>query len=289
MSALLSASFRLFTRVRGRYIRSSARLFFRRPFAIKSQVPIISFTFDDFPRSALHTGGAILKRHGVTGTYYASLGLMGKQAPTGTMFLPEDLKALLEDGHELGCHTFAHCDAWETKPSVFEDSIIENQQALGKLISGASFKTLAYPINVPRARTKPRAAKHFVCCRGGGQIFNVGTADLNYLRAFFLEKSRNNPEVVKNLIEQNRQARGWLILATHDVCKNPTPWGCAPEFFEDIVRCAINSGARILPVIQAWQELRLASPSHPKFRFRTKLLGRLKGAPRHASYPRQER
>jgi len=245
----------LWQRVQGRYIRGAARLFCKRPFAINTQVPFISFTFDDFPRSALLTGGAILKRHGLAGTYYASFGLMGRQARPGTMFLAEDLKALLEQGHELGCHTFAHCDAWETLTSVFEDSIIENRRALVELFPEASFRTCSYPISPPRPRTKQRVAKSFACCRGGGQIYNAGTTDLNHLSAYFLEKSRDNPDAVKNLIDQNRRARGWLIFATHDVCLTPSPFGCTPDFFEGIVQCAIDSGARILPVVQAWEAL----------------------------------
>src|SRR5687768_10497192 len=101
-------------RVQSRYQRSLAQLFFRRPIAIRSEMPLISFTFDDFPRSALHVGGAILKRFGLVGTYYASLGLMGTEAPTGSIFDLEDLRILLEQGHELGSHTFDHLHAWET-------------------------------------------------------------------------------------------------------------------------------------------------------------------------------
>ncbi|OLB85356.1 MAG: hypothetical protein AUI12_11420 [Acidobacteria bacterium 13_2_20CM_2_57_6] len=246
-------------RVQGRYIRSAARLFFKRPLAIKRQVPLISFTFDDFPRSAWHTGGAILQRHGLQGTYYASFGLMGKQAPTGTMFLPEDMKGLLEQGHELGCHTFNHCHSWETRPDLFEESIIKNQRALQELVPQASFRTFSYPISPPRPKTKQKAARHFLCCRGAGQTFNVGSADLNYLSAFFLEQSRENPKAVKSLIDQNLRAGGWLIFATHDISDSPTPWGCTPDFFEQIVQYAVDSGAQILPVVQAWQALRASS------------------------------
>jgi hypothetical protein len=98
-------------------------------------------------------------------------------------------------------------------------------------------------------------ARHFVCCRGGGQTFNSGTLDLNYLSAYFLEKSRSDPDAVKSVIDRNRLASGWLILATHDVGESPTNWGCRPDFFEDIVRYAVSSGARILPVYQAFQTL----------------------------------
>jgi peptidoglycan/xylan/chitin deacetylase (PgdA/CDA1 family) len=245
----------LWAKVQGRYLRSAAHLLFTRPFAINTQNPFISFTFDDFPRSALLTGGAILKRFGLAGTYYGSFGLMGRQAPTGTIFLREDLQVLFEQGHELGCHTYDHYDSSETETSAFEDSIIKNRRALRELCPEASLRTFSYPIGPPRAWIKRKIARHFACCRGGGQTFNVGTADLNYLSSYFLEKDRDNPEVVKNLIDENRRARGWLILTTHDICKNPTPFGCTPEFFENVVQYAVSSGTRILPVARALEVL----------------------------------
>ncbi len=253
------ANSRFLTRVQNHLQRVIARSFAKRQFAIHAETPLISFTFDDFPRSALLTGGAILKSFGVAGTYYASFGLMGTEAPTGPIFLPEDLKVLLEQGHELGCHTFGHCHAWDTQPNVFEDAVVKNRQALNQLVPGASFKTFSYPISVPRARTKQRIAKYFACCRCAGQTFNIGNVDLNYLSAFFLEKSRDNPEIIRNVIDENRRARGWLIFATHDVCDDPTRYGVTPDFFEEIVRYAVNSGARILPVYEAYEALRAGS------------------------------
>jgi peptidoglycan/xylan/chitin deacetylase (PgdA/CDA1 family) len=246
----------LWRRARGHYQRNSADVFFRRPFEIRTGTPVISFTFDDFPRSALHQGGEILRRYGVAGTYYASLGLMDTETPSGLAFGREDLKRLLEDGHELGCHTFDHCDAWATSTEAFERSIIENAAALRQLIPRATFRTFSYPMSPPRPSTKQRTAAQFSCCRGGGQTFNAGTIDLNYLRACFLEKAKGDPAVVKMTIDANRRHRGWLILATHDVCDEPSPFGCRPAFFEEIVTYSVASGARILPVIRAWDALR---------------------------------
>ena len=99
-------------------------------------------------------------------------------------------------------------------------------------------------------------APHFVCCRGGGQTFNAGTADLNYLNSFFLERTNGNSQDAKDVIDQNQRGRGWLIFSTHDVCAEPSPFGCTPGFFEEIVQYAADSGARILPVLQAWEALR---------------------------------
>ena len=94
----------------------------------------------------------------------------------------------------------------------------------------------------------------------GGQTFNWGVADLNYLCAFFLEMSKDNPQAVKSLIDQNARARGWLIFATHDVCAAPSPFGCTPDFFEQVVQWSLESGARILPVVKALEVIQ-AGPS----------------------------
>ena len=239
------------SRLTGYYQRKVATLAYRRPFSVHPQRPLISFTFDDFPRSAIRTGGAILNRFGVAGTYYAALGLVDKTTPSGQIFSAGDLPALFQQGHELGCHTFAHCDSWETPTDVFEKSLIDNRAALHRLYPDVDFKTFAYPINLPRPRTKARTAEYFASCRGGGQTFNTGQVDLNQLSAYFLEKTRDNIQAIKDVIEENRRACGWLIFATHDVAENPTPFGCTPEFFHNAVQYAVSSGAQIVPVVEA--------------------------------------
>jgi peptidoglycan/xylan/chitin deacetylase (PgdA/CDA1 family) len=249
-----------FQRAQGFYQRKAARLLFRRPLLIRTDRPLISFTFDDFPRSALHVGGETLARFDVAGTYYVSLGMAGSVTETGEQFVLADLPMLLERGHELGCHTYSHCHAWRTDPVKFEDDVLRNQLALSGL-GPVKFKTLSYPISPPRPLTKLRMVKHFSACRGGGQTLNTGVADLNHLRAFFLEKSSNNLGVIEDLISQNARERGWLIFATHDVAEAPTPYGVTPGFFEAVVRCAVNSGARILPVVQAVEVLKNSGPS----------------------------
>jgi peptidoglycan/xylan/chitin deacetylase (PgdA/CDA1 family) len=240
-------------RAAGRYRRATACLFARRLVRMRNSHSLISFTFDDFPRSALQVGGAALKTEGLVGTYYASFGLMGKVAPSGEIFTEADLRLLLSEGHELGCHTFDHYDSWDTAPDEFEASILRNQRVISKRLPGTKFTSLSYPISWPRPETKRRVASYYECARGGGQTFNAGTVDLNYLKAFFLEQSRDNFPAIKQTIDGNACAKGWLIFATHDVCDQPTRFGCSPDFFEKVVDYAIQSKATILPVFRAWQ------------------------------------
>jgi peptidoglycan/xylan/chitin deacetylase (PgdA/CDA1 family) len=175
----------------------------------------------------------------------------------------DDVIAVLERGHELGCHTFAHCDSWKTDSGVYEQSIIQNRAALDDLIPSASFRSFAYPISEPRPAIKRNAAKHFVCCRGGGQKLNVGTADLNQLSAYFLEKSRDDIQAVKTFVDLNCKVNGWVIFATHDVSEHPSPYGCTPTFFDNVVAYAAQSGAEILPVMNAIEKLRASSVDVP--------------------------
>jgi peptidoglycan/xylan/chitin deacetylase (PgdA/CDA1 family) len=231
--------------------RRLALRFGRRPCRIRLEVPIVSFTFDDFPRSALLTGGAILSDRGHAGTYYVSLGLMGTTAPTGKMFVREDLENLVQQNHELACHTFDHCHSWNTEPVEFEKSILRNQKTVEKLLPGTCFRNLSYPISHPRPDTKKRTGRHYDCARGGGQTFNTGVTDLNYLKAFFIEQSRDNFASIQQTIDNNARAKGWLIFATHDVCDSPTRFGCTPQLFERVVYQSAKSGAAILSVQSA--------------------------------------
>src|SRR5437867_3704023 len=137
-------------RVKCRLRREVAARLARRPLVMRNSEPLISFTFDDFPRSALRQGGAILRTHGLTGTFFASFGLTGCGAPTGKIFSFDDLSGFVRQKHELGCHTFDHCHAWDTAPADFEASILKNRLAAEKYLPGKELKTCSYPISSPR-------------------------------------------------------------------------------------------------------------------------------------------
>jgi peptidoglycan/xylan/chitin deacetylase (PgdA/CDA1 family) len=228
----------------------------RRIIPMHNEVPLVSFTFDDFPHSAWSEGGAILEDYGIRGTFFASFGLVDSTDDTSKMFSLEDVHHIMEQKHELGCHTYDHYNAWDTSCSEFEASILRNREALKKFFPDSSFKTLAYPISCPRPEIKRRMMNYFECCRAGGQTFNVGSIDLGFVKACFLEKTRNNFDFVARLIELNNQRKGWLVFATHDISQRPTDFGCTPTLFKRVVRYAAKSGARILPVCEALDNIR---------------------------------
>lgn len=241
-----------------------ARWFARQPFAFQLDRPIVSFTFDDFPQSALLTGGPILKHHGYLGTYYTSFGLMGTHTPTGKAFEERDLEEFVHQGHELACHTFDHCDSWQTPPRQFDESIRRNQSFVRQHLPAHQLQSLSYPISYPRPQTKRLTARHYACARGAGQTFNHGKTDLNYLKAFFLEQSRDDFDAIARTVDATARSHGWLIFATHDIAVAPTRFGVTPQLFQKTVDYVARSGCQVLPVEHALTAIRGSNHSNGK-------------------------
>ena len=244
-------------RAASRWRRFAIEHFARHETRLSSSVPYVSFTFDDFPRTALTAGGQILRDHGLRGTYFVSFQLLDTDSPSGRVASLDDLTSLIGDGHELGCHTFHHVDGSVVSAGEFERSIEANRSALATSGLPTQFETFAYPLNGPAVPTKKVAAARFLACRGGGQTFNHDRVDLGLLKAFFLDVRSRRMADIESVIERNAAANGWLIFATHDVDRSPSDYGCESRDFEAIVRCASASGARVLPMIDVYRELGL--------------------------------
>lgn len=243
-------------RVASKWRRLSVDRFGSRHFTLRSDVPYVSFTFDDFPRSAYVDGGRILAEHGLRGTYFVSCGWLGQPSVSGPIASRDDLPNLLHDGHELGCHTFEHLDGTRATPAAFERSIAANRASLAETVPDADLSIFAYPLDGPVLGVKTVVGPYFAGCRGGGQSFNGRVIDLNLLKAYFFDwKNRGDLDDVRQVLAENAKACGWLIFATHDVAAAPSDYGCTPQFLSAVARLAVESGARVRPMMQACREL----------------------------------
>jgi peptidoglycan/xylan/chitin deacetylase (PgdA/CDA1 family) len=248
----MTALTRLWTRVRSKGRRTLADRLVRRPLALTHAGPIVSFTFDDAPCTAFDRGARILEAHGARATYYMCFDLLGTTSEIGPIARPEQVERALIAGHELGCHTFDHSDAWHTPSARFVRSVRANASALASMLPGCSFRSFAYPKSGATAAAKARIATRFECCRGGGQTYNAGTADLNLLRACFIDRRAGLGEgALARLIEANARCGGWLIFAAHDVSDDDTAFSCRGRLLERLLRLSLESGARVLPVARA--------------------------------------
>lgn len=253
----------LMRRARNKWRRYAIDRWARRDVDIDPSQPYVSFTFDDFPRTAYTVGGQILQAHGVRGTYFVSSALLGGPSPSGPIATPEQVAQAAADGHEIGCHTREHLDGTRETPEAFERSIAANHADIVRIIPGVELNVFAYPLEGPTLAVKKAVGPRFVASRGGGQEFNVGRVDFQLLKSFFLDwKSRDDIGAIGRLIAENATSRGWLIFSTHDVAGDPSPYGCSPDCFTQIVDLACRSGARVLPMGQVCRQLGVETMRH---------------------------
>jgi peptidoglycan/xylan/chitin deacetylase (PgdA/CDA1 family) len=210
--------------------------------------PVVSFTFDDFPRSAYTIGGKILKNFAARGTFYAAFGLMNTNNHCGDQFRLDDLAKLVDDKHELANHTFHHVSSRRTSVRTFVDDVLKGRAAIQSLPGITATDNFAYPFGAVTARAKRAVGEKMSSCRSIFRGINGPVVDLNLLRANPLYGDVDSLGFVRDLLQENSDRRGWLIFYTHDVQKSPSHYGCTPALMESAVKLTVNSSTRILTV-----------------------------------------
>jgi peptidoglycan/xylan/chitin deacetylase (PgdA/CDA1 family) len=225
---------------------------------IGSHGPIVSFTFDDFPRTAFLTGGSILQRFGLRGTYYTALGMMNTVNECGEQFHSEDIDSLLENGHELASHTYSHVSCRKLSCAAFSREVELGRKAIEE-ISGSDSGNFAYPFGHITLAAKRTLGPRLVSSRSVIPGLNGPEIDLNLLRANSLYGGLEACSRAEALVAENARMKSWLIFYTHDVRPNPSPYGCLPTLLEAVVAFSVRSGSRIMTVREALSELGIQS------------------------------
>lgn len=234
----------------------------RRELSLPDGGPIVSFTFDDFPRSAFETGGSILQSKGLRGTYFAAMSLMGRIDKLGEHFDEDLLKRLLAEGHELGSHTFSHLSCRSNRLEAFEADVLKGREAVADIIGPSKPHLFAYPYGDVTLKAKSRVGPLMDCSRGIYAGINISPIDLHLLRATSVYDRTFDLEAIKHLFRLNLQHNGWLIFYTHDVRDKPSPWGCTPAQFEAVVQVASRMGFRFLRVGDVLAEAQTTQKTH---------------------------
>jgi peptidoglycan/xylan/chitin deacetylase (PgdA/CDA1 family) len=217
--------------------------------------PIVSFSFDDFPRTAYSVGGLILKEFGARATYYVALGLMNQVNALGEQYHLEDLHDLVEQGHELASHTLNHLSCRAVPLGIFREDVKKGRQAIREKVGVADSGNFAYPYGAVTLRAKRTLGAEMVSCRGTAGGINGPEIDLNLLRANSLYGDVDQLGQVRRLILENEKCRGWLVFYSHDVRPQPSRFGCTPALLEAAVSFASQRAGSIVTVAQALAKL----------------------------------
>jgi len=218
---------------------------------LRSDQPLVSFTFDDIPDSAATAGARILEAYGARGTFYVSAGLLGRSHGPWRFVAEDALPRLVEAGHEIGCHTFSHPDVQRVSLAELADELDANAARLAAIDPRIAPENFAYPYGGTGVAQKAAVARRFRSGRGTRHGLNHGRIDVAQLRAVSLYDHALTAAGLRSLITETVRRRAWLIFYTHDVADPPSGQGTSPALLAAALRDSIAAGCRVAPVREA--------------------------------------
>ncbi|MFZ6871298.1 polysaccharide deacetylase family protein [Undibacterium sp. Di27W] len=210
---------------------------------------VVSFSFDDVPASACHQGAMLLELYQARGTFYVCGGLTDGVEQNQACHSVVDLQRLLENGHEIGCHTYSHTNCANASSGFLLEDWERNLAFFRQ--HGITHHGFAFPFGAYALGSKLAASKRFSYSRITGGGTQTGRADLSALRAQSLYSASSNIDALGALIKHTATEGGWLILYTHEVSETPGPWGATPALLETALQAATQEGCQLLPVHRA--------------------------------------
>jgi peptidoglycan/xylan/chitin deacetylase (PgdA/CDA1 family) len=238
--------------LKGKLRRRIARLQGRRA-APACPGPMVSISFDDAPVSTATRGAEILEARGLKGTWFISMGLAGQDGPMGPNADAAELRALMDAGHEIGCHTFSHLDCGQAPAGVAVGDVERNRQAL-QALGAPEPVSFAYPYGDVSAPAKAALGERFGLLRALHHGLVAEGSDLNQAPAVGIE-GPGGEATARHWLNRALARRAWLILYTHDVREDPSPFGCTPGALERLLGEAIAGGAQVVTVAEGCRRL----------------------------------
>jgi peptidoglycan/xylan/chitin deacetylase (PgdA/CDA1 family) len=216
------------------------------PVRIRPPRPLVTFTFDDFPMSALN-GADEVEKHGGRAGFYAATSQMGTSHPVyGEMYDAATLRSLDERGHEIGAHSHVHADYARLQPNEVLRDLTTCISSLAESGVGRSLTSFAYPYGETSLGSKRLVSSVFSNARGGLAGLNIGDTDRAQLRAVSLKATGASRKRAIGLLDQCLASSGWLIFFTHDVSATPSDQGVHPGMLGELARRAVAGGAQIV-------------------------------------------
>ena len=239
--------------LKGKLRRRLVRMQSTRPAPAGPLRPMVSFSFDDAPSSAAQAGAQILQARGVRGTYFVCMGLAGQDGPMGRNLDAAEVRTLVGAGHEIGCHTFSHLDCGQAPPGLATGDVQQNLEAL-RAAGAPEPETFAYPYGDVSAPAKAALAGRFSLLRALHHGVIRQGSDLNQAPGVGIE-GPGAEEVVRGWLQRVLADPAWLIIYTHDVRENPSPFGCTPDALSRLLDEALEGGADVVTVAEGCRRI----------------------------------
>jgi peptidoglycan/xylan/chitin deacetylase (PgdA/CDA1 family) len=108
--------------------------------ALRRPGRVLSVTFDDASATVRETGAPVLRRLGLAGTVFVPVDSVGAPGVLGW----DELRALAEEGWEIGSHTIAHLRLPTVADAELDEQLRGSRAAIEEAL-GRPCRSLAYP------------------------------------------------------------------------------------------------------------------------------------------------
>ena len=216
----------------------------------------LSFAFDDCPDSACTRGVEVLDRFSLRATFYIATGLLGQDSVSGPIAKQSRIRALAQAGHEIALHTHSHSDLTQVPINDAIADIDRNSNVLKDILGVSPSAHFAFPFGETTLPLKRALLPHVTTARGvrGG----VNRAFADKMQLFACDLGGHRPDfaaAARRLMQHAANSGGWVILFTHDVAANPSPYGVTPDLLAALLQDAHDLGAELRPVGEVWAQL----------------------------------
>ena len=213
---------------------------------LQNERPMVSFTFDDVPESALSAGADILEKAGVYGSFYISTALMGRRTRYWTVLGADGVLELHRRKHEICLHGHVHLPVTIRSAVEFDEDLALNRKTLKSIDRSIEPNNFAYPYGQISFSKKLQLAGLVRSSRGIVPGINKGFVDSQHIKSVPLEDSTLSYDEVDRLIEQTAINNAWLVFFSHDVSDTPSPFGVSKRFLDYTVSKALRRGLDVV-------------------------------------------
>ena len=182
---------------------------FKKRAHLNAESKIVSFTFDDFPETAISNGSVILDKYHCKGTFYVSYNLLGGDSPSGKIAEMNDIIEILKNNHELACHTYTHLDCYNNSVDKIANDCKKNRNIF-KEQTGQILSSFAYPRGNITPSVKKEVTTYYETARTIERGINRDLIDLAALKSVPLYHNYGKDRCMKWLNRLDEKG-GWFV------------------------------------------------------------------------------
>jgi len=216
------------------------------------QRPLVSISFDDIWASAAEAGAAELDARGWKGSFY----IAGNFARSGEAAHanPEQIRALIRQGHEIGSHSETHALMTSLNPDRLISELRDHRQYLEWL--GAKPQGMAYPFGDFDREVEIETQRFHAYARTSLTGLNDRHLDPYRLKILPVTAETTTAEL-KRWADDAQRTSTWLILLFHDL--NDTPgdyfYTSGLSQYREFLDYLAQRQLTVLPVAEALAEV----------------------------------